>query len=173
MEEDEEEKKEGISEVSESEEYHSLIQEYTKDLPSSIFPNVLRVILFYANIQNNELQKRISSINETLLILVFNTTKREEDLKFIIAVLKSKFKKQNAKAKEIAIKWFTNLFNKYSDRILWEDEETLPAIIESINFKERKLTKNILSLLSLMSQKNDSFFKQIIQKLLIKLSQDQ
>lgn len=92
--------------------------------------------------------------------------KNKNELESILICLRKYFKLGKTKTREIAIGWFTELFKHYSDKLLSKEDEILSHIIQSINFKEAKLTESVLQLLCLMSSKYHQFLKEIIQMLL-------
>ena len=141
-------------------------------LRSSIFPDMLKSILYYINTENTDLQQKLGKINTSLQKLVIRVLKNNEDLEQITICLKVNFDKGKVKTKEIAIEWFTELFKHYSDKLLSKDDQILTNIINNVNFKDSKLAESVLKLLCLMSSKYHQFLKDIIQKLLERFKQD-
>ena len=93
------------------------------------------------------LTKFIGKINTTLQLLVMKVLKNKNELESILICLRKYFKLGKTKTREIAIGWFTELFKHYSDKLLSKEDEILSHIIQSINFKEAKLTESVLQLL--------------------------
>jgi len=144
-----------------------------EELGSRLFPEMLNCVLYYINTGNTEVVAILGRINTLLqkLVIVINlkitspkTNKNELDP--ILVWLRKNFIKGKVKTKEICIGWFTELFKHYSDTLLNKEDEILENIIQSINFKESKLTESVLQLLCLMSSKNQQFLKEIVEMLL-------
>lgn len=138
----------------------------------SLFPEMLQCILYYINTENTDLVQKLSKINTNLQKLVMKVLKNNEELEPITIWLKRNFMRGKVKTKEIAIEWFTELFKHYSDKLLSKEDEILSNIIQSINFKESKLTESVLRLLWLMSSKYHQFLKEIIEMLLKRFKKD-
>lgn len=138
----------------------------------SLFPDMLQCILYYINTENTDLVMKLNKINTQLQRLVMKVLKNNDDLEPITICLKKNFMRGKVKTKEIAIEWLTELFKHYSDKLLNKDDEILSNIIQSINFKESKLTESVLRLLCLMSSKYHQFLKEIIQMLLQRFKKD-
>ena len=131
-----------------------------------MFPEMLQCILYYINTENTDLVNKLNKINSSLQKLVMKVLKGKDELEPILITLRSSFIIGKVKIKEIAIDWFTELFKHYSDKLLSKEDEILSNIIQSINFKESKLTKSVLQLLCLISCKYHQFLKEIIEMLL-------
>lgn len=147
--------------------------EMREELGTRLFPEMLSWILYYINTDNSEVVGRLSKINTSLqkLVIIINlkinsSTNNKNELEAILIWLRKNFIKGKVKTKEISIGWFTELFKHYSDKLLSKDDEILSNVIQSINFKESKLTESVLNLLWLMSSKNHQFLKEIIEMLL-------
>ena len=131
-----------------------------------LFPEMLQCILYYINTENTDLVNKLNKINGSLQKLVMRVLRGKDELEPILITLRSSFIRGKVKTKEIAIDWFTELFKHYSDKLLSKEDEILSNIIQSINFKESKLTESVLQLLCLMSCKYHQFLKEIIEMLL-------
>lgn len=99
-----------------------------------------------------------------LQTLVIWVTKRKMNF-IIVENLRDKLRGK-LKTKEIAIEWFIELFKHFSGELLKRDDPILGLIIQSINFKESKLTELALKLLWLMAKKYDGFLNEVIATLL-------
>ena len=81
--------------------------------------------------------------------------------------------KGEVKTKEIAIDWFTSLFEHFSDNLLNREDDILVNIIQSMNFKESKLIESVLKLLCLMALKYHKFLNEIIATLLKRFKKEE
>ena len=87
--------------------------------------------------------------------------------------LRKNFIKGEVKTKEIAIDWFTELFKHFSEKLLSREDDILTNIIQSINFKESKLTESVLQLLCLMARKYPKFLNEVIATLLRRFKKEE
>mmetsp|Transcript_16568 Transcript_16568/g.19175 ORF Transcript_16568/g.19175 Transcript_16568/m.19175 type:complete len:182 (+) Transcript_16568:618-1163(+) len=147
----EEEKGTHSSDEEESKEGGKAKDSMMRELGEYLFPDMLQCILYYINTENSDLVTKLHKINTSLQKLVMKVLKNKEELEPILISLRSSFIRGKVKTKEIAIDWFTELFKHYSDKLLSKEDEILSNIIQSINFKENKLTESVLQLLCLMS----------------------
>ena len=162
----EEEKGVNSSDESEQKEFERPKESMMSELGVHLFPEMLQCILYYINTENTDLVNKLNKINSSLQKLVMKVLKGKDELEPILITLRSSFIRGKVKTKEIAIDWFTELFKHYSDKLLSKEDEILSNIIQSINFKESKLTESVLQLLCLMSCKYHQFLKEIIEMLL-------
>lgn len=162
----EEEKVAQPAEEEEIKDFEKVKKDMNSELGFNLFPEMLQCILYYINTENSELVNKLHKINTSLQRLVMKVLKNRGELEPILICLRKNFIRGKVKTKEIAIGWFTELFKHYSDKLLSKEDEILSNIIQSINFKESKLTESVLQLLCLMSSKYHQFLKEIIEMLL-------
>jgi hypothetical protein len=147
-------------------------EDITTELGTNLFPNMLQCILYYINTENSDLVSKLHKINTSLQKLVMKVLKNKTELEPILICLRKNFIRGKVKTKEIAIGWFTELFKHYSDKLLSKEDEILSNIIQSINFKESRLTESVLQLLCLVSSKYHQFLKEIIEMLLMRFKKE-
>ena len=102
--------------------------------------------------------------------LVIKHSQSTSDFNQILFTLRKSFIK--GKVKTCEIEWFTMLFKHFSDNLISTDDDILEIIIQSINFKEAKLTENVLQLLWLMAGKHKKLLNEVILTILKKLRKE-
>ena len=71
-----------------------------------------------------------------------------------------------AKTKELIIQWFSKLFTDFQVELIDKQTDVFEQLINSIYLKEQDLVSKVLSLLCMLSQKNEKYLRKIIRKLI-------
>ena len=128
--------------------------------------------MHYINIDNEEISRKIKSMNMLLQNLVIMYAKNNSDLDKILSTLNKNFEKGKVKTREIVIEWFSMLFKQQSENLIGTDEAILKSVYESINFKDSKLIESVLLLLCNMAGEYNRFLNKVIRTLLNKLENE-
>lgn len=139
---------------------------------NDLFPETLNCITYYVNSENPDVLGMIKNINLILQNLVIKHVKNSTDFNKILFRLRKSFEKGKVKTREIVIEWFAMLFSHFSNNLMSSEDDILVNMIQSINFKDSKLTESVLQLLCQMVGKYPQFISEIIRTLLKRLKRE-
>lgn len=125
-------------------------------------------MLTYASTHDQIHDEKVNSINSKLLEFVKKTVQNSKsDFEKIFQELKGQFKDaRTAKTKQIIITWFNSLFNTFQEELIDRQTDVFEQLINSLDFGDSNLVKNVLDLLCKLAEKNEKYLKKIIRKLI-------
>ena len=80
--------------------------------------------------------------------------------------------RDKAITREIVVRWFKTIFENFDTELIDQNKDIYVTEIENINFDHKDLAQLQIDLVCMLSRKNESYFREIIEKLIQKFHTD-
>lgn len=117
-----------------------------------------------------------------MLRIVLQIIKDKNDFENIFKKLKNESRssknlpgvstRDKAITREIVVRWFKTIFENFDTELIDQNKDIYVTEIENINFDHKDLAQLQIDLVCMLSRKNESYFREIIEKLIQKFHTD-